>query len=44
MFGNAIIYFYSLNVFFNHNQIDSLFFKGFETVEELELRNKLAKF
>ncbi|MFC8053283.1 DUF4176 domain-containing protein [Bacillus cereus] len=32
------------NVFFNHNQIASLFFKGFETVEELELRNKLAKF
>ncbi|TCJ80638.1 UNVERIFIED_ORG: uncharacterized protein DUF4176 [Bacillus cereus] len=32
------------NVFFNHNQIASLFFKGFEIVEELELRDKLSKF
>ncbi|EMA6343382.1 DUF4176 domain-containing protein [Bacillus cytotoxicus] len=32
------------NVFFNHNQIARLFFKGFETVEELELRNKLSEF
>jgi hypothetical protein len=31
------------NVFFNHNQIASLLFKGFETVEELELRNKLLQ-
>ncbi|HDR4481007.1 TPA: DUF4176 domain-containing protein [Bacillus cereus] len=28
------------NLFFNYNQITSLLFKGFETVEELELRNK----
>ena len=29
------------NVFFNHNQIVHLLFKGFETEDELELRKKL---
>ncbi|MBC6976300.1 DUF4176 domain-containing protein [Bacillus sp. Xin] len=32
------------NVFFNHNQIAHLLFKGFETEGELELRDKLSKF
>ncbi|AZQ48859.1 DUF4176 domain-containing protein [Bacillus albus] len=32
------------NVFFNHNQIIHLLFKGFETEDELELRSKLSEF
>lgn len=32
------------NVFFNHNQIAHLLFKGFETEGELELRSKLSEF
>lgn len=32
------------NVFFNHNQIIHLLFKGFETEDELELRSKLSDF
>ncbi|PRT08298.1 hypothetical protein C6356_08075 [Bacillus wiedmannii] len=32
------------NVFFNHNQIIHLLFKGFETEDELELRIKLSEF
>ncbi|MDI6678677.1 DUF4176 domain-containing protein [Bacillus wiedmannii] len=32
------------NVFFDHNQIIHLLFKGFETEDELELRSKLSEF
>ncbi|MDI6678654.1 DUF4176 domain-containing protein [Bacillus wiedmannii] len=32
------------NVFFNHNQIIHLLFKGFETEDELELRSELSGF
>ncbi|WP_028402314.1 DUF4176 domain-containing protein [Ectobacillus panaciterrae] len=31
------------NIFFDHNQISDLFFKGFETVEELDLRKTLSQ-
>ncbi|PLT30783.1 DUF4176 domain-containing protein [Peribacillus deserti] len=31
------------NIFFNHDQIHQLMFKGLETTEELEYRNRLSK-